>query len=370
MESKQPCYQQLQIELTSRCNLSCSTCLRAVAGIRLQEQDLSPASIVQLQPALQRTAAVHLQGWGESMLLADLPDRIRWFKKQGCLVSFSTSGSLMNRERAADLVRSGLDSITFSMAGATVSVQDGLRGAGTHVKLWQSMRLMGEIKEELASPLPSLAVSYLLTRDTLAELPLAVKQCRGLGVRLFAGVHLTHAGTVRQQEMALFGSGLGQDKSEIRKNVIKANWQALLAGIRLQLPLFKPELLPVCAKNPVNSSFIGADGAVAPCVFLCPPRSNKAEQWFTAKGIRKAGSKRFGSLNRESLDQIWQSREYRTFRRVFQLRQQVYDREMAKVGLGMDGLERLERSKKRIRAAFTDLPVPECCVSCPKMKGY
>ena len=370
MESKQPHYQQLQIELTSRCNLSCSTCLRAVSGISLQEQDLSPTNIQQLQPALQRTAAVHLQGWGESMLLADLAERIRWFKAQGCLVSFSTSGSMMNREQAAALVRSGLDSITFSMAGATVSVQDRLRGAGTHARLWQSMRLLQEMKGELASPLPTVAVSYLLSRDTLAELPQAVKQCRGLGVQLFVGVHLTHAATVRQQEMALLGAGLGQEKSGIRKNVRKANWQALLAGIRLQLPLFKAELVPVCEKNPVNSCFIGADGAVAPCVFLCLPRTNKAEQWFTEKGIIKGGSKRFGSLNRESLDQIWQSREYRAFRRVFQQRQQVYDREMAKVGLGMDALEKLERSKNRIRAAFTDLPVPECCASCPKMKGY
>ena len=90
-----PLYQYLQIELTNRCNLSCKTCLRALPGLDLQEQDLSKASLQRLEPALQCAASVHLQGWGESMLLTDLPERIRWFKAHKCKVSFSTSGSLM-----------------------------------------------------------------------------------------------------------------------------------------------------------------------------------------------------------------------------------------------------------------------------------
>ncbi len=149
-DTQLPRYQSLQIELTNRCNLSCQTCLRTVPGIKLHEQDLSFSALEQLQPSLQRTTSVHLQGWGESVLLDDLPERIRWFKAQGCRVSFTTSGTLMTAGQAGQLVASGLDSITFSMAGATAVIQDRLRGLGTYVKLWQSLQLLQRTKLEQA----------------------------------------------------------------------------------------------------------------------------------------------------------------------------------------------------------------------------
>lgn len=61
---KKIAYQYLQIELTSRCNLSCQTCIRAQPDIGLREQDLSFSALQRLQPALQHTASVHLQGLG------------------------------------------------------------------------------------------------------------------------------------------------------------------------------------------------------------------------------------------------------------------------------------------------------------------
>lgn len=366
-DTKSPRYQYLQIELTNRCNLCCQTCLRAVPGIDLQEQDLSFSVLEQLKPALARTGSVHLQGWGESMLLDDLVERIRWFKEQGCKVSFTTSGSLMTTSQAAELVACGLDSITFSMAGATARVQDSLRGQGTHDKLRQSMQLLQRTKQGQGSTTPALAVSYLLTPETISELPQAVKQCRPLGLSLFAGVHLTHAATEQQKTMRIYSHC---KEKRFRQIIRRANWQALLGGMRLQLPLFQPDLTPVCDKNPLAGCFIAADGSVAPCVFLYPPTAYGQEKWFTDSGELPVPRKSFGALNEDSLDRIWQHSDYRAFRKPFQCRLKVYEREMAKVGLGMDAIQRLERAKNRIRKAFLNLPVPECCNSCPKMEGF
>ncbi len=366
-DTQGPCYQTLQIELTSRCNLSCRTCLRAVPDIELQEQDLGFSALQQLQPALQRTALVHLQGWGESMLLDDLVERIRWFRSQGCKVSFTTNGSLMSAGQAAQLVTCGLDSITFSMAGATARTQDSLRGEGMHAKLWKSLQLLQKAKQKQGSITPALAVSYLLTRETMSELPQAVKQCRSLGLSLFAGVHLTYAATEQQKTMRTYTHC---KEKRFRQIIRRANWQALLGGMRLQLPSFKSVLTPVCDKDPLAGCFIAADGSVAPCVFLYPPTADGREKWFTDSGELPVPRKRFGTLNKDSLDLIWQSSEYRAFRKPFQRRLEMYEQEMAKVGLGMDAIQRLERAKNRIRKAFLNLPVPECCSSCPKMEGF
>jgi len=366
-EQQDPRYRYLQIELTSRCNLRCRTCLRAVPDIKLKEQDLSAAALRQLQPALRQTASVHLQGWGEAMLLQDMVERIRWFKAQDCMVSFTTNGSLMTKRQAAQLVASGLDSITFSMAGAAAGIQDRLRGQGTHKKLWQSLHLLHQEKLNQGAANPSLAVSYLLTPETIGELPAAVKQCRSLGLNLFAGVHLTHAATGEQEFMRLYVHSFNNRFKQI---IRRAHWQAFLGGMRLQMPPFQPVLMPVCDKNPLAGCFIASDGSVAPCVFLYPPSADREEQWFTENGAVSVPGKCFGSLNENSLDMIWQGSEYRAFRKVFRQRQQVYDCEMAKVGLDLDAIEKLELAQHRIRKVFLNMPVPVCCRGCPKMEGF
>ena len=366
-EATNPLYQYLQIELTNRCNLSCVTCLRAVPDINLQEQDLSNSVLQQLQPALQHTDSVHLQGWGETMLLTDLPERIRWFKVQKCKVSFSTSGSLMTSQQAAELVACGLDAITFSMAGASASVQDGLRGQGTHAKLWQSMQMLQKVKQQQGSDTPAMAVSYLLTHETISELPLAVKMCRPLGLNLFAGVHLTHPATSRQEAMRLY---LSCREQRFKRLIRRAHWHAFWGGMRLQLPAFQPDLTPICDKNPLAGCFVAADGAVAPCVFLYPPYSATREKNSTEREHLSVPRKSFGSLHRDSLDRIWQKPEYRSFRKVFRQRLEVYEKEIGRVGCGMDAFAKLDLARNRIRKAFLSRPVPECCRNCPKIEGF
>jgi MoaA/NifB/PqqE/SkfB family radical SAM enzyme len=353
-----PSPQTLQIELTSRCNLSCQTCLRAAPEIQLQEQDLSRTALQQLQPALSNTELVHLQGWGETMLLDDLPERINWFQSQGCKVSFTTNGSLMSASQADQLVSCGLDSITFSMAGATASTQDSLRGHGTHSKLWNSLHLLHTAKQNRNSSTPALAVSYLLTPETIMELPLAVKQCRHLGLTLFACVHLTHAATRDQLAMQVYSK-----KKKYKKIIRQAYWQAFWGRMQLQLPPFKPVLQPICDKNPLSSCFIAADGAVAPCVFLYPPVTGNN----TKKPLTQIS---FGSLSKDSLETIWQNEQFQAFRKPFKVRLKLYEQEMAKVGVDLDGIDQLERAKKRIQQAFTNIPVPECCSCCAKIKGF
>ena len=304
------------------------------------------------------------------MLLTDLSERIRWFKVQKCKVSFTTNGTLMTSKQAAELVASGLDSITFSMAGASASLQDSLRGKGSHAKLWQSMQLLREAKQQQGSKTPAMAVSYLLTRETINELPSAVKECRPLGLSLFTGVHLTHPATSEQKTMRLYP--LSRENS-FQRLIRRAHWHAFWGGIRLQLPAFQPDLTPVCDKDPLEGCFIAANGSVAPCVFLYPPTPVVVKDENTIMGSSHqlaVPKKSFGSLHEETLDQIWEKAEYRSFRNVFRQRLDFYNKEIGRVGCGMDAFAKLDLTRSRVRKLFKRLPVPNCCSNCPKMEGY
>lgn len=360
-------YQSLQIELTSRCNLSCQTCLRAVPELSWPGRDFSSSFRSTLQDALGKTRLVHVQGWGETLLVAGLADWINWFKGFGCQVSFTTNGTLLTTTIINDLLASGLDGITFSMAGGSRGVQDLLRGQGTHEKLWQALKLLHDMKQKAGSRKPVVAVSYLLTPETIVELPLAISQCRGMGIELFAGVYLTHPVTGRQDGMRLCLRD--EEQKKYRNILLRANWQAFLGRIRLQLPGCTFGTVPVCNKNPQSSCFIGADGSVAPCVFLASPVKGSCKGPYPDQGLREPGREIFGTLGTDSLDTIWQRSTYRQFRAVFQRRFEVYEAEMSRVGYGMDGIEQLERATKRIHRDFVKMPVPLCCSKCSKMEG-
>jgi MoaA/NifB/PqqE/SkfB family radical SAM enzyme len=301
------------------------------------------------------------------MLLDNLFEQITWFKDYGCSVSLTTNGSLMSLSQARSIVTSGLDGITFSMAGATVQTQDELRGKGTHHKLWKGLHNLYKARKQKGCQTPAVAVSYLLTPETFAELPQAIRQSRSLGVTLFACVHLTHPVTQQQQSMCTWNTVLDKEKRKVLRH---AHWQAFLGGIRLQFPPFKPDLVPVCDKNPLERCFIAADGTVTPCVFLGRPNAQPVSFGVTDTRFTSLPVKKFGSLRSQSLDEIWQKKEYQEFRQVFLLRKRVYDKEMAKVGIDLDGIQQLERANLRIRKAFIDLPVPYCCSCCSKMEGF
>jgi len=356
-------YGSIQIELTSRCTLRCVTCLRSSHAGLWQERDLSIAAFSSLQNIFKNTEGVHLQGWGESLMLQNLDAYITIAKKYGCRVSFTTNGSFMDVEMATRLIRSGVDGITFSMAGGSGEVQDPLRGKKSFEKLDASLSILADVKKKLHSVTPIVAISYLLTPATIIDLSRAVGWCGKRGVSLFAGVHLTHAADKTQQSLQLFPVYGNKYKWIIRRACL----QALLAGIQLKMPSLVPSLLPVCSKNPIHNLSIAADGSVAPCVFLNAPMAQSANWMGQGAGSSPV---HFGNITTEPLNEIWNSELYQDFRNCFMHRVTIYQQALARVGYDMDGIEQLERAKEQIRETFSHNPPPEPCADCTKLVGY
>jgi MoaA/NifB/PqqE/SkfB family radical SAM enzyme len=363
--SDTPKYGLIQIEPTSRCNLRCITCLRSSHPDLWLERDFPRSLFADLEGVFHQTRAVHLQGWGEPLLLDHFISFINIAKKSGCVVSFTSNGSIMDKELAKRLINSGVDGITFSMAGATAATQDQLRGKHSFRRLDATLSTLVAAKKKLRSLTPAIAVSYLLTPATVKELPRAVSWCKKRGVGLLAGVHLTHAASSPQQSLQLFPATSRRTKTLIRW----AHLRALFAGVRLELPPMTSTLTPVCSKNPTHNLSIAADGSVSPCVFLNAPMTGSVN-WLNNEQIVGSTSFIFGNINNDPLEKIWNRQGYRKFRQCFAGRKEVYQKALARVGYDMDGIEQLEKAKVHIRRAFVDNPVPGPCVGCAKINGY
>ena len=191
MESvKRPTYNHIQVEITSRCNLRCRTCLYFHFEPQWVAQDLSPKALEQIAVIAPRCRSIHLQGWGESLLREDCSALISEFKKMGPKVSLGTNGTIMDRKLAWDLIEAGLDSMAFRIAGMSAAQQDPLRGEGTFENAMRSIKLFADFRSSAKQP--PILVNYLLTPANLKQLPKAMSLCSRLGVDTLQPTHMVH----------------------------------------------------------------------------------------------------------------------------------------------------------------------------------
>ncbi|HBZ55990.1 MAG TPA: hypothetical protein DEO88_11350, partial [Syntrophobacteraceae bacterium] len=128
-----------QVELTTRCPLRCRMCIRQ--GLDdWQAQDMDFDHFRNLSPYFRHVSNVVLEGWGEPLIYPHLLDAVRLVKSQGARAGFVTSGYGLTRDYGANLLRSGLDFIGFSLAGASASTHEAIRTGSRHDQLLQAIQ--------------------------------------------------------------------------------------------------------------------------------------------------------------------------------------------------------------------------------------
>ena len=359
MSDNLPEHLHLQIELTSHCTLRCRTCVRCHFAEQWHDVHLSEQALAATLGVAEQCTSVHLQGWGESLLRADCADIVGRFKEAGCYVSLSSNGSCMDRQIAEDLIAAGLDSMAFSFAGAREQQHDALRGRGSFERTLKSIATFTRHRKNNTPPL---AINYLLCHQNMIDLPAMVRLCAQLDVDMLVATHMVHICSDEQQALAIYTGN-----KRYRLTILHANALALLSGVHLRLPPLKMNELPSCAKDPLHNIYIAADGAVSPCVNLCPPISpNDATSDETSPLPQRYT---VGNLHHASLEEIWNDCDYKNFRLTFQKRNDLYNRLMTPVSPSFEGMERLLSAQQHFRQHIKNIPPPEPCRACPRLFG-
>ncbi len=357
----------IQLEVNSRCNLSCPTCLKNYYAANWQEQDIEFQLVKDIAAQLPPEINIHLQGWGEPLLHPDLFKIIAYLKSKKFSVSFTTNGTVMDKTIARHLVESGLDGLTFSMTGGCATTQDAARGSETFIKMQQSVTCFQKIKEESGVSNIKTAISYMVTPKNINELPKAIAWAKKARIDTFVTVHLTQAGN-REQQKFHFSLAEEYNKKHLMLR-IRCHSQVLFSSMRLRLHPFSPGLAPVCDKDPRHSLFISATGDVAPCVFQRPPINGEIS-WYYHNRICQQKPLVFGSLKSEKLEDIWNKEKYRNVRQLFADRCNFHDQQLAKVGYSMEGAQQLEHARNNIRNYFNRHLPPQPCSCCYKLEGF
>lgn len=122
--------QYFQIETTSHCNARCIMCDidEWKREIKVMPDELFNMVVNNLKEHIEDIKTVTIQLGGEPLLDKKLENRIEQLKGIGIRrVVFSTNGSLMNKQRAMSILKSGVDEVYFSIESIDKEVYENIR---------------------------------------------------------------------------------------------------------------------------------------------------------------------------------------------------------------------------------------------------
>ncbi len=280
--------ENLTINLTTGCNLSCRTCYVPGESRRPAKLEVSRllAFLDDLRPCFSPVGTISLLG-GEPFLHAEGVLAVgRWAKRHKLTCNVSTNGTLVSDVLLAGLADAGLK-VQVSLDGATARMNNAIRGAGTFEKATESVRRL------VASGIPT-TLCMVCCRENIAEIPDYFRLARELG-----------AEQVRYIPLKKLGSGrAGWVTPAPQLEIVRAICRELDAHAAYR-PMCRSDIYSIIRSMLRESSprrscgsgtqtlLVQADGSVYPCINTTLP-SLRLGQLEDGKTSILAGGGEFG----------------------------------------------------------------------------
>ena len=156
--------QMVDIELTNHCNLRCKMCDRQRMN-RLRGYMPEHIYCKLVDECQKYKIPLRFIGWGEPFLHPKIIDYLEYAKP--LLLHITNNGQIITERQMRDLVRIGLDSIIFSMQGATKKGYEEMRIGADYDKLIKNILKLIEIRGNKEKPF--IHVSSTMTNESRDE---------------------------------------------------------------------------------------------------------------------------------------------------------------------------------------------------------
>ena len=325
---------KLYVEASSRCNLACKMCFRH-SWIGEKFGDLEPSVFARAMddPALNETKTVFFGGMGEPLVHPALTEMAALASLHGKKVELVTNGTLLTEAKARELMEAGVSRIWVSIDElyenyGKIQIGSDFDLVLSNLESFNALRQGTEVR---------LGMTAVVMRDNIASL----RRIREFAEHFGADdLNLSHIIPNRAEDI---GQALWpmSDVAAIKEVTDRIGYIWRFEGIDLgtEIPMFKfsrryKDLLfpdeeslqeaelfswkgkPVtrrtdwCRFIEEGHCFIRWDGDVSPCMGLL----HTADTYLNDHK-RRIWHHSFGNVCEQSLNSIWNSEEYRSFRR-------------------------------------------------------
>ena len=306
----------IQVEVSSFCNAECVYCPHTEYRNNWQNRIFPVELFRSLIPAFAKTKLVYLQGWGEPFTHPDFIEFLRIAKKSGCMVGTTTNGMLLNPEKISELIDEGIDIICFSLAGVDEK-NDSIRRGSRVSQVLKCIEDIHRIKNSKSLNNPRIHIAYMLLRSGLEEihnLP-AFLENAGIDQAVISSLSLVVnekmvRETLSEGDLNILETGLIHRRTEEFIGTM-AGQEPVSTDIAFNIvsPQMKESY---CSENIERAMVIGADGSVFPCVMGLIPAAGDNFYYF-GEHKKKIERFSFGNIAEETLNTIWDIKEYKGF---------------------------------------------------------
>lgn len=130
-------------ETTAGCNLACIHCRRITVADQLLPQDLTTAeAFTMIDQIASFGRPIFVLSGGEPLFRPDIFDIARYATDAGLIVALATNGTLITREVARQIQKSGVKRVSISFDGADAPTHDIFRGRGAFDKAITGMQYL------------------------------------------------------------------------------------------------------------------------------------------------------------------------------------------------------------------------------------
>jgi len=291
---------------------------------RTQGGSMSAETFEQIRPYLQQAEAVDLTGGGEPLMNPRLLDMVRAVKEAGCRVGFSTNGKRLVPELAQKLLDLELDWLSFSVDAASKGLYERIRQGASFDTIVANISYLRDLKIKRASEHPKMMMVFVMMNtagqdgiSNVEDLPDFVELAHRLGVEQVIAKNLDVIMKEKDDQRRVFKHE-GDAAPEVEKVLAEAQRRAARLGVSLRSYQLHPQEQTICEHDPLKSLFINWRGDISPCITL----SYSEERFFNGQRVFSE-CQRFGNIQDQSLEEIWNNPAYRHFRAAFENRIQA-----------------------------------------------
>jgi pyruvate-formate lyase-activating enzyme len=173
---------RIYIESTNHCNLKCIMCPTGLGVIARPKGYMDMGlyrQIIDEIGGLVGSAVLH--SWGEPLMHPDLFEMIRYGKRAGIRMETSTNITLLNAERAREILDAGLDVLYLAMDGVTKATYEAVRVNAKWDKSLRNIERFLELKTRAGAE-TKMVMQIIAMKETRAEVDEFVRRWDRAGV--------------------------------------------------------------------------------------------------------------------------------------------------------------------------------------------
>jgi MoaA/NifB/PqqE/SkfB family radical SAM enzyme len=314
---------RLYIEPTSRCNLSCRTCIRNTWDEPMGDMDMTTFNRL----AGQLSRFPHLEtvmfgGFGEPTAHPGILSMIHAVKTLGLRAEMTTNATLLDDALIDGLLRERLDTLWISLDGTAEESFETIREGASFPLVLENIERLGKANGRDGHRI-DIGIAFVVMKTNLHDVKHLDRLARSVGARRILVSHVLPYSEAMEKEMLCLQTltletfTFAPGKTELSlpridvNNTTKEALFSLLQGF--ENLTFMGNRIAVdsrrCRFVHDRTTFVRWDGLVSPCMGLL-----HSHRTFLYGLERRVRSHAFGDVGASDLFKIWNSKPYAAFR--------------------------------------------------------